>query len=255
MCRGVAQLMYQELKDTYDFKKQHVKISACVGTSCHAAAALDLEAIMRKKERPTEKELIDFAVENLKTQLQDDVDFDNTTQSIPQAIQQTRAITALHYNAVAPTSDPVLVEQRLSAEIEDVILTGQPDSIEKNGTIRDIKTGVKRNYILQHAGYSILAKAHGIRVSGAETIHIPRAARDKKTELYVYKTSGDVLKFGVELAVFKLLKKIKKEVDSARAGNMITNVNPASALCDAQYCPAYATPFCIATFSDAKKIK
>lgn len=247
MLRGIVVNQPTMVRQTGFTVRPHVRrIGALVGTACHAGIQNDLSSIMASAERPSERDIGEIAVENFRSNSEGNpVVFDQLTSDINDAHHQICQITACHYNRYAPVSKPVLVEQRLWCQIgNDVVLTGQPDYIVSDMDIIDIKTGAPKNYLLQFAGYGILANTNGYSIRGCEVIGIPRSKRNRRIEPYSQRTSPEVLNHGAIPVAIELIRQIRDAVSTFATAPEQVPCNPTSTLCSDRYCPAWGTKIC-----------
>jgi hypothetical protein len=186
---------------------------------------------------------------------QEGVDWDELTRDTNTAEKQLLRMSRAWRTHIAPTIDPVLVEERLDVQVaEGVIMSGQIDVADTAGNgvkIRDNKTTKqKRSAHCQLGGYALLLNSHQFDPRGACIDHIPRVAlRDEQPTPVSYEIP---LREAVEDAM-EVVEEIGRRVTEfrARAANphgrspiAAFPANPASSLCSARWCPAWGTNTC-----------
>lgn len=254
MARGFASSMRSLVEGAgYVLRSSPRSVSAMVGHGAHASVSADLTAIKDRRARPSSRDAEEIGILAFRADLAADdseVLLDDTTPDRNIAEKQIRGISLVHYETIAPYSDPVSVEDRLFARVTSagVLLSGQPDSIERSGVIRDLKTGRRGNFSFQLAGYSVLAASNGIPVSAGEIVGIPRCKPGSVLETYKDRIEGEVLAAGPVLAVFDLVGRISAAAARIEAGDPVLGVNPGGILCSPRFCAAHGTRFCVATF-------
>lgn len=95
---------------------------------------------------------------------------DDSTEACRSEVQR---LAALYARAVAPTTRPVLVEQKVSARVGPVAVEGVIDLVDADGVVRDLKVrqraqsdGLRVDY--QLGIYVVAAEATGLRVSAVQ---------------------------------------------------------------------------------------
>ena len=257
--RGAARLFWREIKAAGFVLRRGVRgIGAIVGTAVHSAA----EVVYTKKAKtgttPKEYAAIDITITALEKGIAGDpVEYDgprgvthNRADALAQAVRMTRS----YFRTVVPQVSPILVEERLEAEVAPgVVLSGQPDIVarEPNG-VRDLKTGVRvGSHAPQIGAYSLLARAHGIEIDEAAIDWLPRVATGKPQPDPV---SVKVRLAQAETAAANIIRHMKSDLRTFRDGDPERRIlpgdpwsflaNPSSTLCSAKWCPAHGTDFC-----------
>lgn len=141
----------------------------CKGRSVHRGVQVGYQHKAEKGELPPRAQVLQATAD----------EFDQvapTAKWDPNEVQgavKDRAVmlTGLHYNSVAPTVDPILVEHRIQYEITpEITMDAYLDVVESSGTIRDTKAVGRRvnkdviSQDLQLASYVIAAESVGLSV-------------------------------------------------------------------------------------------
>lgn len=226
-------------------------IAAAIGTATHTGSTWLLEQKMQTGELGDVVEAEHRALTSLKNERELGVSFDDTSPDANTAERQViRQLKAFRVY-IAPTINPVSVEQRLEGTaMEGVILTGQCDISESiagdavGERIRDIKTGSKvKAHGAQLGSYSLLRRAHGRVVKAMSVDFIERVKLNSPQptpQVITYQPEV------VERLAWHVLKSVKRLSDEFYATQDIETFlpNPASVLCSPKYCPAFGTSFC-----------
>jgi hypothetical protein len=173
---------------------------------------------------------------------------------VREAVAQVVAMTGVYHASVAPKVHPIIVEERLEAEIEpDITLSGQPDLIcREPNAVRDLKAGSRRppSFQAQIGGYSLLARTHGIEIERAAIDWVQRVR--KPPQPLPVTVEAQIAQ--AESAAANILRHITADIATFRHGDPERRIargdpwafmaNPASNLCSATWCPAYGTDFC-----------
>jgi phosphorylcholine metabolism protein LicD len=192
------------------------------------------------------KDMISAGVESFRTATDDGVDYDNTTDTPNTADKQIESMIKVYYHYILPKIEPVEVEVRMEAQIDDnMTLSGQPDVLELDA-VRDLKTGRSgEKYHAQLGGYILLAKANKkpVNIQTAVIDWLPRARLSKPQPEPVE------LEYSAELCVNEA-KAVIKDVQRQYGGYTETGNpssfpnNTSSMICTPKYCPAYGTDWC-----------
>jgi hypothetical protein len=233
-------------------------IGAAIGTAQAATWKFCLAEKAATGLLPPLSVATDHTTQSLADELAGEVEFDGpsgVTHNARDAQLQSLAITGAYYRVIAPTIEPILVEQRLEAEIEPgIILSGQPDLIcREPNRVRDLKTGARRpgSHAPQLGGYSLLARTHGLDIESAAIDFVQRVAVRKPQPDPV---SHPVPIAPAETAAASIIKHIAGDLATFRNGDPERRIlpgdpwafmaNPSSMLCSPKYCPAFGTEFC-----------
>jgi hypothetical protein len=258
--RGAARLFRHEIKAA-GFKLRYLPrgIGALIGTAVHRGVSVVLGAKARTGTLP----LRTVAIENSRESLADGVDgvevqYDGpngATHNMRDAIDQVVRMTGVYHDNVAPTVNPILVEERLEAEVETgLVLSGQPDLVAREpGSIRDLKTGARMpsSFAPQVGGYSLLARTHGHKIERAAIDFVKRINPSKPQPVPV---TSEAEIATAETAASAILRQIAMDIDTFRHGDDRRRIrpgdpwsfaaNPSSMLCSPKYCAAFGTEFC-----------
>jgi hypothetical protein len=257
--RGAARLFWREIEAAgYRLARTVRGIGAAIGTSTHKSAATTLEEKARSGKLPPLSVAQDAAVATLHDELAGEIRYDTDrgpTHNASQAEAQTLAMSSAYHRVVAPTVEPIIVEQRLEAEVEPgLILSGQPDLVcREPAQVRDLKSGTRRpgSNAPQLGGYSLLARSNGMDIAEAAIDFVQRVAVNKPQPDPV----TDPVPIGpAETAAVNIIRTIARDLDVFRHGDPERRImpgdpwafmaNPASMLCSAKWCPAHGSDFC-----------
>lgn len=233
-------------------------IGASVGTGLHAAAAHTLTARLQTGSDPAPADSEELGIVEMRDRMAaEGVDWDEITRDPNTAEKQLRRMVRSWQKHIGPTIRPQLVEQRLVVQVSDgVVMSGQFDvadtATEGNGVrIRDNKTTkVRRAAHAQLGAYGLILNSHEIEVAGAAIDHIPRVRVD--AEQPIPETHEVPLREAVEDAleavegIGRCVDEFRRRAADPRGRNPISAfpANPASALCNARWCPAWGTNTC-----------
>jgi hypothetical protein len=103
------------------------------------------------------------------------------TRSRREAFGQRARMTGAFHRVIAPQVRPILVEERLEADIPPgVTLSGRPDTVaHEPGRVRDLKnriSGQSRWSRAQLGAYALLARTHGLEIDDAAIDYVQRVA-------------------------------------------------------------------------------
>ncbi|MGE3279933.1 MAG: hypothetical protein AB7H90_01005 [Alphaproteobacteria bacterium] len=264
--RRSAARLFRNLIEGFGYKLRRLPrgIGAAVGISVHASAAVSLAEKARCGVLPPESVAEDCASDQLKELIAQEVEFDHAggaTRNRNEAIAQATGMARLYHRKIAPTVEPILVEERLEAELQPgIILSGQPDLVAREpNQIRDLKTGVSLgSFSAQIGGYSMLARTP--RPEHPEGIPIERASIDFLRRVSPAKPQPDPVSQQVPLAdaetsAANILRRIAQALTTFREGDTERRIrpgdpwsfmaNPQSRLCTRRWCEAYGVEgFC-----------
>lgn len=258
--RAAARLFRREIKAA-GFVLRYLPrgIGALVGTAVHRGVAHVLGAKAKTGTLPARTVAIEASREALAEGVEGvEVQFDapaGATHNMRDAIDQTTRMSGVYVDTVAPTVNPVIVEERLEAEVEvGLVLSGQPDLIcREPGAIRDLKTGVRMpaSFAPQLGGYSLLSRSHGHRIERAAIDFVKRVNPSKPQPPPV---TNEAVIAHAEAAASSILRQMAFDLDTFRHGDEARRIrpgdpwswaaNPSSMLCSAKWCPAFNTEFC-----------
>lgn len=257
--RGAARLFWREIEAAgYRLRRTVRGIGAAIGTALHKSASTVLGEKARSGALPPVSVALDIAVAELGEQIGREIEFDGpagATHSPREAGLQTRAMVRAYHQVVAPQIEPIIVEERLEAEVEPgIVLSGQPDVVAREPhRVRDLKSGARRpgSNAPQLGGYALLARTHGLDIESASIDFIQRVRINKPQPDPV---SSAVAIGPAETAAANIMRSIAGDLDVFRNGDPERRIlpgdpwafmaNPSSMLCSAKYCPAFGTEFC-----------
>jgi hypothetical protein len=258
--RAAARLFRREIEAAgFRLRRTPRGIGAVIGSAVHAAAAMALSLKAKTGDLPSATVTVDFAAESLTESLaQGEVTFDaphGVTHNRDDASKQTISLTSAYRRAVAPSVQPIIVEERLEAEISPgIVLSGTPDVVAREpGAVRDLKTGARSagSHAPQLGAYSLLSRAHGLAIETASVDFIRRVGAHKPQPDPISKT---VRIADAETAASSIIKHIEGDLSTFRNGDPARRIlpgdpwafqaNPASILCSPKWCPAFGTEFC-----------
>ncbi len=258
--RGASRLFWQEIKAAgFQLRYMPRGIGAMIGTAVHRGVASVLSVKARTGRLPSRGDALEAGREMLDYQIEEgDIQFDGpngATHNIGEAVDQVARMTGVYHDTVAPTVDPIQVEERLEAEVEPgLVLSGQPDLVcREPGAIRDLKTGQRMpvSFAPQLGGYSLLARTHNLDIQRASIDYIPRVRKNRPQPPAV---STETIIAHAESAAANIIKHIQADLNTFREGDPARRIkpgdpwaflaNPASMLCSPKYCAAWGTEFC-----------
>lgn len=256
--RSAAGLFRREIRAAgYTLTDMPRSAGAAVGTSVHHAAKVTLDEKAKTGLLPPLSVATDAAVETLKEETARGVSYDSKgpTYNRQDAEAQVIRMARVYQADIAPTINPILVEERLTAQVsESIVLTGQPDVVAREpGSINDLNTGIRvSNKTAQLGGYSLLARTprpehpEGLKIERARIDYIPRVSL-RKPQPAASGISRDVVL--AETAAVNIIANIERGITTFRRGSddrriqpgdpWAFSANPNSMLCSAKYCPAY----------------
>jgi hypothetical protein len=234
-------------------------IAATIGSTVHKAVASGLDEKARTGALPPTSYVQDVGRDELvERQKRGEVTFDGprgVTHNWGDAMHQVVAMSGAYHQTIAPLTQPIIVEQRLEAEVAGgLILSGQPDLIcREPKQVRDLKTGTRTpaSFVAQLGGYSLLARSHKLEIDAAAIDFVRRVARDRPQPPPETRTANIA---DAETAAAMTIHSIATAIDAFRHGDERRGLkpgdpwsfaaNPACVLCSPRYCPAYDTSFC-----------
>ena len=258
--RGASRLFWQEIRAAGFMLRYLARgIGAVKGTAIHRTASSILGVKARTGTLPSRADALEAGREMLDYQIEEgDIQFDGpkgVTHNIAEAVDQVARMSGVYYDTIAPTVDPIQVEERLEAEVEPgLVLTGQPDLVcREPGAIRDLKTGQRApvSFAPQLGGYSLLARSHNLNIERA-SIDFIQSVRTGKPQPAPQSTETIIAH--AESAAVNIVRHIQADLHTFRHGDPVRRIkpgdpwaflaNPASMLCSPKYCAAHSTDFC-----------
>ncbi len=253
--RAATKLFPREIEAAgYTLRSLPSNVGAAVGTGVHAAAAMILKEKAANGNLPPLNVATDAAVEELRNAVNQGITWDKETPVLNEAELQVARMVQVYRHQVAPMVDPLIVEERLEAQVSPaIVLTGQSDVIAREpGRVRDLKGGkVMGMHAPQIGSYSLLARSNAIDVTDAVVDWIPRVPLKKpQPDAVTYRYDVSI----AETAAVNVLRHIESDLATFRIGDMERHLlpgdpwafvaNPSSKLCSAKWCPAHGTDFC-----------
>lgn len=253
--RAATKLFQREIEAAgYTLRSLPSNVGAAVGTGVHAAAALLLKEKAANGNLPPLNVATDAAVEELRNAVNQGITWDKETPVLNEAELQVARMVQVYRHQIAPMVDPLIVEERLEAQVSPaIVLTGQSDVIAREpGRVRDLKGGkVMGMHAPQIGSYSLLARSNAIDVTDAVVDWIPRVPLKKpQPDAVTYHYDVSI----AETAAVNVLRHIESDLATFRTGDMERHLlpgdpwafvaNPSSKLCSAKWCPAHGTAFC-----------
>ncbi|RJF80915.1 hypothetical protein D3877_11810 [Azospirillum cavernae] len=253
--RAATKLFPREIEAAgYTLRSLPSNVGAAVGTGVHAAAAMILKEKAANGNLPPLNVATDAAVEELRNAVNQGITWDKETPVLNEAELQVARMVQVYRHQVAPMVDPLIVEERLEAQVSPaIVLTGQSDVIAREpGRVRDLKGGkVMGMHAPQIGSYSLLARSNAIDVTDAVVDWIPRVPLKKpQPDAVTYRYDVSI----AETAAVNVLRHIESDLATFRSGDMERHLlpgdpwafvaNPSSKLCSAKWCPAHGTDFC-----------
>lgn len=255
--RSAARLFWREIAAAgFKLRSTPRGIGAAIGTAVHRAA----EVILREKATagrlPPSTVAADCAAETLDETLADgEVTFDRVTANRTEGEVQAVGMARVYHRVIAPTVEPVLIEEPLEAEVSPgLVLAGRPDLVAREpARVRDLKTTTRPggSHAPQIGGYALLARSHGLAIDDAAVDQIKRVAIGRPQPDPV---SAPVPLAQAETAAASIIGHIARDLVTFRDGDRERRIlpgdpwsfaaNPNSMLCSDKYCPAWGTVFC-----------
>jgi hypothetical protein len=241
------------------FPRSRTGVGALKGTTCHHAVAHGYTEKAQTGTLTPISVLLDVARDHLAESFrQGEVEFDGpsgVTHNQNQAMRQVASMVAVYENKIAQFVDPVIVEERLEAEIEPgLVLSGQTDLVcREPHAIRDLKTGQRQpaSFAPQLGSYSLLCRSNGIDIQHVN-IDFVRSVSVHKPQPDPVVVSAEINQ--AETAAASILKHIAADLKTFREGDQGRGIkpgdpwafvaNPSCTLCSPKYCRAFGTPWC-----------
>lgn len=249
--RTAARLFRAEIVAAgYELREETRGVGAAIGIAVHEAARAELDEKARLGTLPPESFSGDIANDTVKEEIRLGVMYDqritfNAADAQLQAIRMAKAYHAY----VAPTIEPLVVEERFEAQVAPgIVLSGRPDIVAREpGSIHDLKAGAMFGYHAPQIGaYSLIVRAHGIDVETGCIDWVPRAPIKRaqpRPSVHQYDIGA------AETAAANIVRHMADDLRVFREGDPERRVlpgdawafpaNPASMLCGEKYCSAY----------------
>lgn len=247
---AAARAYQEEIADAgYTVRQLLPPVARAMGSALHSGMSHALTTKMegRALTKQVGGECRDAVVTALTVELAQGAVWDDTTPRAnvaeQQALQMLRSL-----NGVIAAADPIMVEQPLKMVHGDLTLTGNPDWVDRDGWIPDLKTGVtRRPHWGQLGQYSLLVRSQPEpavpHVQGGVIVYVPRAAVSKPQPAPI------IERYDVddcERAAIATMARIERDVTAFRENGDADAFapNPMSMICREKYCPAWGTDFC-----------
>ena len=122
---------------------------------------------------------------------------------------------------MAPTVNPIIVEERLEAEVEPgsgAVGLARIAICREPGAIRDLKTGARAptSFAPQLGGYSLLLRLHNLDIERAFIDFIPRVRKGKPQPM---PQSTQTIIAHAEAAAANILRHIQTDLETFRHGD------------------------------------
>lgn len=249
--RGAATVFRRAIEAAgYVLRERPEHIGASVGTAVHSAAAAMLKHKAKHGVLCSDSDALDPALEELKEKLKGGYQSDIETPDPGTAEAQVIRMSRLYRHSVAPSIDPIMVEERLEAEVRSgLILTGQSDVIAREpGKVRDLKTGKKLGHHYAQVGaYSLLARSAGVEINAAAIDFVQRVALKKpQPEAVQLEIPVLIAERAAEAVIQRMAEDLRIFKEGAPSLGLVAGdnwaflPNPSSMLCGAKYCPAHS---------------
>jgi hypothetical protein len=255
--RGAARLIPDEIAAAgFALRELPYGIGATIGTAIHKAASLVLKEKIDSGKMGPASVAVDCATDELKEGVKRGITWDRETPALDAALIQVERMTKAYVADTAPEIQPILVEERLCAQVTpNIELSGQADVIAREpGRVRDLKTGKRPgNHKPQIGAYSLLGRTIGpIDITEGVIDWVPRVSVKKPQPAPVV-ISLDIA--SSEVAAVNIMRHIEHGIQMFRNGDPEHGVlpgepwsftaNPSSMLCGEKYCSAFGTDFCV----------
>lgn len=231
-------------------------VGAAIGSGVHAAASYTLEEKRRTGELGNDTEAEQRAVAEFEERAEWGLDWDDASDNVSVAKRQVARMTRSYRRYLAPEIDPIIIEQRLEANIaEGWKLSGQMDDTtgDPDTIIRDLKTGTRqRANNIQYGAYGLILHAHGYNVRGLIEDFIPRVKikdeqpRPHSTEIPLQAAAIDAMETMEDIIRSTAEFERRLASQTGRAPHSAFRANPGSSLCSPRWCRAWGTEFCTA---------
>lgn len=248
--RGAARMIPREITNAgYTLRRVLRGIGALAGTATAVIARVALTEKTRTGALAPLDVALDAGRDQLVADLQDgEVAFDRVTVNRREAMSQVTSMGGMYHRTIAPQINPVLVERRLEAEIDGIVLSGQADVVAyEPGSIRDLKTGQRPPAAQAQLGaYSLLSRSHGLDIETAAIDFVKRVS-PKKPQPEPVTIHAEIAH--AETAAVSILRHIASDIKTFREGDPERRIrpgdswsflaNPSSQLCGEKYCPCW----------------
>ena len=226
-----------------------------MGSGVHAAASYVLGEKRDRGTLGTEREAEERAVAEFEERAQYGLGWDETTDNVSTAKKQLARMTKSYRRFLAPSIEPLLIEQRLTGDLGDGwSMSGQLDTLngDPDSALRDLKTGTRqRANGVQYGAYAMLFRGAGYSVSRLAEDYLRRVRLDKEQPPPEEHPVDLVPAMHDAWALIEDIKRSTADFE-ARVANpngrhpphTAFRANPASQMCADRWCTAWGTEFC-----------
>jgi hypothetical protein len=239
--RGASKIFRKQvIAAGFQIRESRRGIAAAIGTGSHSGA---MSGARRKSQGETTNtpDLVEIGIVSLREEIAEGVEYDDTTRSPNGAEIKVRSIVTIYASELLLVIEPMTVECKLEATLSDgVLVTGHPDLIETNDTIRDLKTGKSGvGHYAQMGTYSLLRQAnHHPRPGNLLIDHIPQ----KTPALTRHEYPVDVCEQTARSTIREIIRQYR--LFESNQSPEVFPANPISMLCSEKYCTCYNSEFC-----------
>jgi hypothetical protein len=237
----------------YQLRDDVRSIALVIGTAVHNGAQISLEEKARSGALPAVGVTTDAARDSLVEGIKLGVDYAKDAPNRDAAVFQAVRMAASYHRVIAPTIEPVIVEQRLEGMIpwtrNKITISGQADVVAREpGSVNDLKTGARAGYHAPQIGrYSILARTYNFDITRARIDFVPRVGLTKEQP---DPTAQRHSVAHVETIAINVLRHVDVSLSTWREGDPERGLspgdpaafmsNPRSQLCNPKYCRAHS---------------
>ena len=247
--RAATQILAGQIAGPFGLAPSRAHVGALAGTAVHAANNAALAEKVKTGALAPADACDDAAVEALHTGLREAeaVTFDDDSPSMHAAEATVLRQVAMYRSAVAERIDPEAVEMRVEAETpeRDIAISGQPDVLCRDGTLRDTKTGRRRVNAAQYGTYSRLLRSNGRPVLAIVEDHLERVHPSRpQPPLEQIPVDLDTAEAMSAAALARIIADLRAW---SRLGTPeVFPANPLSNLCSPKFCRAWGSRWCSA---------
>jgi len=234
-----------------DLNRTRPSIGAIVGTASHTGVAYLLNELKRTGSHGGAlrvRHAKQAAAEEMHKEPPGPITTDDTTKTLAHGLVATHKIIDAYHHDVRHEHEPVIVERGLKLETmaanTNYQLTGTMDSYLMDGTLEDLKTGVRRpKPFAQIGAYSLLLKANENEVSGSKIRYAKRVGYNRQ-QPSIEAINMDITaceRHALNIAD-QAADGLARMLESGDPSHFIANPDM---LCSEKYCPAWKSGFCV----------